>query len=120
MLSRKEAKVRKLLSKYHDNPEAIKRNFILNLSGFNPNLAESVRIKMTKGMSSEEKEWMSLDKVLNPEIWSYYTNELLTYKSDVLNTLDASDQSKSAPRKTTDAKKALRSNKKNGKNRLSM
>jgi phage-related protein len=118
-LSRKEAKVRKLLSKYHDNAEAMKRSVMLNLSGFNPNLAESVRIKMLKAMSSEEKEWMSLDKVLNPEVWSYYSNEELLYKKDGSDEVSALDVSKAATTRRPD-KNSSSETAKNRKNTESM
>lgn len=70
-LSRQEMSVRKLLSKYHDNPEAVKRNMSVEAQGFDPHRAERTRIKMSKGMSQEELQWMSIDKILHPEVGSH-------------------------------------------------
>ncbi len=67
-LSRQEMSVKKLLSKFHDDPEIIKRNFGVIGQGFDAHLAERTRIKSLKGMSQEEKEWMSIDTILHPEV----------------------------------------------------
>jgi hypothetical protein len=89
---------------------------MLNLSGFNPNLAESVRIKTLKAMSSEEKEWMSLDKVLNPEIWSYYSNEELPFLDSVDQPSADSVKDASSKRPDVDPKRSSNEASKNRKN----
>ncbi|CAM9235500.1 unnamed protein product, partial [Ectocarpus fasciculatus] len=66
-LSRQEMAVRKLLSKFHDNPEQVKRGMGPEAHGFDPHRAERTRIKMSKAMSQEELQWMSIDKILHPE-----------------------------------------------------
>ncbi len=68
MLTRKEMIVRKLLTKYHDDPEIIKRNRNIALFNFDPRRAERTRGKQIAAMSKEEKEWSSIDKVLHPEV----------------------------------------------------
>ena len=70
-LTRHEMHVKKLLSKYHDNPDLIKRDLSNKAFGFDPNLAERVRVKQWKAMSFEEKSWSTLDKVLHPEVSLY-------------------------------------------------
>ena len=42
--------------------------------GFDPHLAERVRAKHFNTFSKEEKEWASIDIVLHPEIWRFYTH----------------------------------------------
>jgi len=68
MLSRHDMQVRKLLSKFHDNTEATKRSLVEAVSGFDVHLAERVRAKHKETWSKEEREWVSLDKVLHPEV----------------------------------------------------
>ena len=71
-LSRHEMNVKKLLSKFHDNPDIIKRELNNRAFGFDPNLAERVRVKQFKLMSFDEKSWCTLDKILHPEVCSLY------------------------------------------------
>lgn len=88
-LSRKEALARKLLHKYHDNKgesvasQMIGTNYLADLMrqrhaesayGFDPHLAERVRAKHFKTFSREEREWASIDIVLHPEVWRFYTH----------------------------------------------
>jgi len=68
MLSRQDMLVRKLLSKFHDNPEVLKRKFAEAAHGFDPQLAERTRFKNKLVLTKEEREWVSLDKVLHPEV----------------------------------------------------
>jgi hypothetical protein len=68
MLTRHEMNVRKLLTKYHDDPEVIKRNRNVALFNFDPRRAERTRSKPYVAMTKEEREWSSIDKVLHPEV----------------------------------------------------
>lgn len=68
-LSRQEMAVRKLLSKFHDNAEQIKRNMGQAVHGFDPHRAERTRIKTSKAMTPEELQWMSIDRTLHPEVF---------------------------------------------------
>jgi hypothetical protein len=63
--------VRKLLTKYHDDPEIIKRNRNVALFNFDPRRAERTRSKQFAAMSKEEREWSSVDKILHPEVSSF-------------------------------------------------
>ena len=76
MLSSREMVVRKLINKYHDDPEIIKRKLNVATHGFDQHLAEKVRIKNFRTCSQEEKEWISIDKILHPEIWDFMINEV--------------------------------------------
>ncbi len=76
-LTRQEMAVKKLLSKFHDNPEMVRRAMGTETHGFDPHLAERTRIKNERGMSEEEQEWVSVDTVLHPEVSSCCSN----YKS---------------------------------------
>jgi hypothetical protein len=69
MLTRKEMNARKLLSKYHDDADFIKRERHEALFGFDPFLAERTRSKQNKLMTRQEKEWATVDKVLHPEVY---------------------------------------------------
>ena len=71
-LSRQEMAVRKLVSKFHDNPEQVKRGLGPEAHGFDHHRAERTRIKMSKAMSQEELQWMSIDKILHPEVLSVF------------------------------------------------
>eukprot|EP01041_Mallomonas_annulata_P002218 gene2218-4307_t len=75
MLNRHDMLVRKLLSKYHDNQEMMRSKFAQAAYGFDPHLAERIRAKNVKTRSREEREWVSLDKILHPEIWAYYQHD---------------------------------------------
>lgn len=68
MLSRKEMNVRKLLVKFHDDPDIIKRSKNQAIFNFDPKRAERTRCKQFQAMSKEEKEWSSIDKILHPEV----------------------------------------------------
>jgi hypothetical protein len=74
MLNRREVMVRKLLMKYHDDPDIIKRTFAAAAYGFDEHLAERTRMKNQRAYTREEREWMSIDKILHPEVWAYYVN----------------------------------------------
>ena len=74
MLTRREQIIRKLLSKYHDNVDLMKRKSQGSSFGFDPSRAEKVRSTDFSAYSKEEKEWKSVDSVLHPEVWSYYVN----------------------------------------------
>lgn len=68
LLSRREMQVRKLFTKFHDDPEIIKKAFAVAAYGFDPHLAERTRAKNSKSHNKEEKEWASLDRILHPEV----------------------------------------------------
>lgn len=83
MLNRHEISVRKLLTKYHDDPEIIKRKRQQSVFGFDPHRAERTRAKPKGLMTKQEMEWASIDKVLHPEVWAYYHHD-----DDARNFLD--------------------------------
>ena len=74
MLNRREVVVRKLLTKYHDDPEIMARSQAIAAHGFDPHIAERVRAKNPKAYSKEEQEWSSVDRVLHPAIWKHYVH----------------------------------------------
>lgn len=67
MLTRKEMNVRKLLVKFHDDADLIRRNKKQAVFNFDPKRAERTRGKQYAVMTKEEKEWSSIDKILHPE-----------------------------------------------------
>ena len=75
MLNRHDVNVRKLLTKYHDDPEIIKRKRMQSVYGFDPHRAERTRAKQKALMSKQELEWASIDKVLHPEVWAFYHHD---------------------------------------------
>jgi hypothetical protein len=68
MLSRKEVVVRKLLTKYHDDREALQKAIAAVAYSFDPHLAERTRAKNPKAYSAEEQRWSTVDRVLHPEV----------------------------------------------------
>ena len=72
MLNRREVMVRKLLSKFHDDPEILTRGQANLTFGFDPHLAERTRAKNPKAYSKEQTEWVSVDRVLHPEVCFYF------------------------------------------------
>jgi hypothetical protein len=68
MLTRREVTIRKLLTKYHDDVEVMKRSISAVGLSFDPHLAEKTRAKHPKSYSKEEKEWSTIDQILHPEV----------------------------------------------------
>ncbi|GMH66094.1 hypothetical protein TL16_g04355 [Triparma laevis f. inornata] len=68
-LQRKEVIVKKLLMKFHDDADMMKRKAEMLSSGFDPHLAAEVRCKVAKTWTPVEKEWVTVDKLLNPSAW---------------------------------------------------
>jgi hypothetical protein len=68
MLSRKEVVIRKLLTKYHDDKEALQKSIAAVAYSFDPHLAERTRAKNPKSYTVEERNWSSVDRVLHPEV----------------------------------------------------
>ena len=66
--------VRKMLKKFHDNPELLKRKQQAAGYGFDPQRAERVRATDYSVYTKEEKEWKSVDIILHPAVWKFYTN----------------------------------------------
>lgn len=66
--------IRKLITKFHDNPEVLKRKIAATAYGFDPHLAERTRAKDPHAYTRDELEWSTVDKVLHPEVWRYYSN----------------------------------------------
>ena len=67
-LNRREMHVRKLVHKFHDDPQLVKTNSLVEEDGMhNYLLAQQTRLKSCKHRTTVEKEWISLDKVLNPQ-----------------------------------------------------
>ena len=89
MLTRHEMIVRKLITRYHDNPDILKRKLAAAAYGFDPHLAERTRAKDPHAYTRDEKEWSSIDKILHPEVWKYYSNY------DSANSFQDADKSKS-------------------------
>lgn len=68
MLSRREVVIRKLLTKYHDDKEALQKAIAAVAYSFDPHLAERTRAKNPKAYSAEEQRWSTVDRVLHPEV----------------------------------------------------
>ena len=81
ILSRKEVAIRKLLSKYHDNVDVMKKKSAELLTGFDPHIAERVRSKDPKSFTREEWEFASVDYCLYPLVGyvAFYTVTLYYY-----------------------------------------
>jgi hypothetical protein len=73
-LTKHEMIIRKLIKKYHDDPEIVKRKLSETAYGFDPHIAERTRAKDPKAYTKDELEWSSIDRKLHPEIWKYYSN----------------------------------------------
>ena len=68
-LTRREVHVRKLVHKFHDDPQLVKVNHLVEQEGMNDHLlAQQTRLKSHKHRTTMEKEWISLDKILNPQV----------------------------------------------------
>lgn len=68
-LNRKEAHVRKLLTKFNDQPQLVKSSSAPAHSGRHDILlAQKVRLKKDTHRTATEKEWISLDKILNAQV----------------------------------------------------
>lgn len=66
-LNRREMRVRKLLHKFHDNPKLVGHYGPSGDAEMNEfSLAERTRSKDNHHRTAGEKEWVSLDKILNP------------------------------------------------------
>ncbi|KAJ1441114.1 hypothetical protein B484DRAFT_122439 [Ochromonadaceae sp. CCMP2298] len=74
MLSRKEVTVRKLLTKFHDDADALRKSLAAMAYSFDPHVAERIRSKNPKSYNKEQKHWASIDRILHPEIWQFYVN----------------------------------------------
>lgn len=72
MLSRKEVIIRKLLTKYHDDKEALQKAIAAVAYSFDPHLAERTRAKNPKSYTTEEHNWSTVDRVLHPEVFIYF------------------------------------------------
>ena len=68
-LQRREVIVKKLLNKYHDDAEMMKRKAEKLSLGFDPHLAANTRAKYESTWTLTEKEWVTVDKILNPSAW---------------------------------------------------
>lgn len=70
-LTRKEAHVRKLMSKFHDEPQLLKSTTSsppVHSGQHDTMLPHKIRLKRDKHRTVTEKEWISLDKVLNSQV----------------------------------------------------
>jgi hypothetical protein len=76
MLSRREMIIRKMLTKFHDDPSKVSGSVSTGLSAnaFDPHRAERTRAKNPGTYTKEEQEWVSIDRQLHPEIWKFYVN----------------------------------------------
>ena len=68
-LQRREVTIKKLINKYHDDAEIMKRKAEQLSSGFDAHLAAETRSKISKTMTPHEREWATVDRVLNPSAW---------------------------------------------------
>eukprot|EP00752_Nemacystus_decipiens_P001471 g1447.t1 len=69
-LNRREVHVRKLLHKFHDDPQLVSTDGPASYHETHDlSLAERTRLKDVQHRTATEKEWISIDKVLNPPIW---------------------------------------------------
>lgn len=59
----------KLMRQFHDDPQRLIDDSKSKAKLVDPNTAAAVRFKHPKSLSREEREWVTLDKTLNPEIW---------------------------------------------------
>jgi len=59
-----------LLSKFHDDPKLLQKTVKQLATGFDANIAERVRAKMEDTRNAEEKEWVRIDRILNPSLWA--------------------------------------------------
>lgn len=66
-LNRREMHVRKLMHKFHDDPQLVNPHGpSVDVETHNFFLAERTRLKSYHHRTAVEKEWVSLDKILNP------------------------------------------------------
>lgn len=77
MLSRREMLIRKLLTKFHDDPAKVSGTNALSAAAFDPHRAERTRAKNPRTYTKEEKEWVSIDQHLHPEV-HYAVTDLLS------------------------------------------
>ncbi len=86
MLTRKEMVVRKLLTKYHDDSEHLKKSIAAMAYSFDPHLAERVRGKHPRSYNKEEREWSSVDRILHPEVSTTFSSaeDALQFMCDVM------------------------------------
>lgn len=73
-LTKQEMIIRKLIRKYHDSPEIMKRKISETAYGFDPHIAERTRAKDPKAYTKDELEWTSIDRILHGEVWKFYSN----------------------------------------------
>lgn len=81
MLNRREVIIRKLLTKYHDDPNKVSSMSpgALGLTGsFDPHRAERTRAKNPKTYTKEEAEWVTIDRHLHPEVFFLSSIHLAT------------------------------------------
>jgi len=70
LLNRRETQVRKLLAKFHDDPRLLQATVTRLVTNFDDNIAERTRAKMEDTRNAEEREWIRVDRVLNPGLWA--------------------------------------------------
>lgn len=68
-LTRQERSIWKLMKRYHNDPRKLIDTQKTKGEGFDPNYAPTVRFKHPRSWTKEEREWSSMDRVLNPELW---------------------------------------------------
>merc|ERR1711871_37435 len=73
-LTRHEMIKRKLLRKYHDDPDIQKRAMQNAVFGFDPHAAERTRAKDAHAYTKEEANWVSIDRKLHPDVWKFYSH----------------------------------------------
>ena len=75
MLTDRDKQTRRLLKRFHDDPQMLMKDFAEVAYGYDATLAERIRAKNPHLWSSEEAHWAALDKVIHKEMWSFYTNK---------------------------------------------
>lgn len=70
MLTRREMIVRKLVTKFHDDKEYLKKSIQALAYSFDPHLAERTRAKNPAMYTQEEADWSLVDRKLHPEVRS--------------------------------------------------
>ena len=74
-LSRRDGIIRKLLTKYHDNSSAIQTQQMSTIHGYDKHAAARIRATQFEFLTREEREWSSIDKILDPAVWSWYRGQ---------------------------------------------
>ena len=67
-LTRKEQLVYKLVSQFHDSPKKLLAQAARD-SGADKDTAGAIRCKHPKSRTQDEREWCTMDQIVNPDLW---------------------------------------------------